>query len=216
VNELLIAEALHPYPPEVVIATKGGSTRGSRGEWGDDGRPEAIRRHCEGSLTRLRVDRIDLYQLHSPDRTVPIEETMGAFASLRAEGKIRHVAVSNVTVDELRRAQATIPIASVQNRYSVVDRESEPVVELCDREGIAFLPYFPLVRGSVAQAGGPLAGIAGAHAATPAQVALAWLLARSPVICPIPGTSSLTHLEENMGAAALELAPDELAALDRL
>ncbi|MEX2644875.1 MAG: aldo/keto reductase [Gaiellaceae bacterium] len=195
VNELQIAEALHPYPEDLVIATKGGSFRGPRGEWLDDGRPEAIRAHCEGSLRRLRQEQIDLYQLHGPDAKVPLEESMGELARLREEGKIRHVGLSNVGVDELEQARRIVPVAAVQNRYSLVDRTSEDVLEWCERAAIAFLAYFPL--------GGPggLARVSPTGGATPAQVALGWLLQRSPVICPIPGTSSLAHLEENVASA---------------
>lgn len=213
VNELQIAEELHPYPDGLVIATKGGSTRPSREVWAEDGRPEAIRAHCESSLRRLRLERIDLYQLHGPDRRIPIEETVGAFAELRREGKIRHIGLSNVTVGELARAQAVAPIASVQNRYSVADRSSEDVLEACERDGIAFLPYFPLAAGRLAEPGESLERIARVRGASPAQVALAWLLKRSPVICPIPGTSSLEHLEQNVAAAGLELREGELAGL---
>ena len=205
VNELQIAEALHPYPAGLVIATKGGVVRDRSGAWVRDGRPEAIREHCEASLRRLRLERIDLYQLHGPDRDVPLEETVAELGRLRDEGKIRHVGLSNVTVEQLERARAVAPIASVQNRYSIADRSSESVLEACEREGIAFLPWSPLAVGSLARPGGPLDELARAHDATPAQVALAWLLMRSPVVCPIPGTSSLEHLEENMSAARIEL-----------
>jgi aryl-alcohol dehydrogenase-like predicted oxidoreductase len=212
VNELQIAEALHPYPEGLVIATKGGSPRGPRGEWLDDGRPEAIRSHCEGSLGRLRLERIDLYQLHAPDPKVPLEESVGALADLRAEGKVRHVGLSNVSVAELERALEVVPIASVQNSYSLVDRSSEDVVERCTRDDIAFLPYFPLrpVRFGVDRT---VERIATERQATPTQVALAWLLHRSHVVCPIPGTSSLEHLEENMVAADLHLSAANLAVL---
>ncbi|MGH3031934.1 MAG: aldo/keto reductase [Gaiellaceae bacterium] len=205
VNELQIAEALHPYADGLVIATKGGVVRDESGAWIRDGRPEAVREHCETSLRRLRLGRIDLYQLHGPDRDVPLEETVGELARLRAEGKIRHVGLSNVSTEQLERARAVVPIVSVQNRYNVADRSSEAVLEACEREGIAFLPWNPLAVGSLAREGGPLDELARAHDATPAQVALAWLLRRSPVVCPIPGTSSLEHLEENTSAARIEL-----------
>jgi pyridoxine 4-dehydrogenase len=205
VNELQVAEALHPYAGGLVVATKGGVVRDRSGRWIRDGRPQAIRAHCEGSLRRLRVERIDLYQLHGPDRGVPFEETVGELARLRAEGKIRHVGLSNVGVEQLRRAQALVPIASVQNRYSVADRSADDVVDECEREAIAFLPWNPLAVGSLARPDGPLRELAAAHRATPAQVALAWLLRRSPVVCPIPGTASLAHLEENMGAVRIDL-----------
>jgi pyridoxine 4-dehydrogenase len=210
INELQIAEALHPYPRGLVIATKGGSPRGPRGEWLDDGRPAAIRRHCEGSLRRLRLGRIDLYQLHAPDPHVPLEDTLGAFAELRSEGTIRHVGLSNVTVDELERARRVVPIASVQNDYNVVDRRCDDVVERCEELGIAFLAYFPL---HISRAHDGLHEVARWHDATVAQVALAWLLARSPVICPIPGTSSVDHLEENMQANELRLSEEDLALI---
>jgi pyridoxine 4-dehydrogenase len=214
VNELQIAEALHPYPEGLVIATKGGLVRDEDARWNRDGRPAHIREACEGSLCRLRLERIDLYQLHAPDATVPLEETVGELALLREEGKIRHVGLSNVRADELERALAIVPVASVQNRYSLADRGSEEVLEACERNGIAFLPWFPLATGSLAGRGGRLASIAAGHDATPAQVALAWLLHRSPVVCPIPGTSSLAHLEENLGAGNLELTDEERADLD--
>jgi aryl-alcohol dehydrogenase-like predicted oxidoreductase len=215
VNELQIAEALHPYPEGLVVATKGGLVRDTSAAWNRDGRPEHLRAACEGSLHRLRVERIDLYQLHAPDRRVPLEESIGALARLREEGKIRHVGLSNVRVDELERARAIVPIVSVQNRYNLADRVSEDVLEACEREGIAFLAWYPLAVGDLARQGGPLAEVARRHQATPAQVALAWLLAHSPVVCPIPGTSSLEHLAENVAAARLELPAEELAALAR-
>jgi pyridoxine 4-dehydrogenase len=210
INEVQIAEALHPYAPDLVIATKGGSPRGPRGEWLDDGRPEAIRDHCEGSLRRLRLERIDLYQLHAPDQRVPLEETLGTFADLRSEGKIRHVGLSNVTVEELERAREVVPVVSVQNAYNVADRSSDDVVDRCEELGIAFLAYFPLHIGRTRET---LEEVARRNDATATQVALAWLLARSPVICPIPGTSSLEHLGENMAADELRLSAEDLALL---
>jgi pyridoxine 4-dehydrogenase len=213
VSELLIAEALHPYSQGLVIATKGGLVRTERGRWPVDGSPEHLREACEASLRRLRLERIDLYQLHRPDPEVPLEDSVGELARLRQEGKIRHVGLSNVSVEQLARAQAIVPIASVQNRYSLADRKSEDVLEACEREGIAFLPWYPLAVGDLAMPGGALGRIASARGATPAQVALAWLLARSPVVCPIPGTASLRHLEENVVAASLELTDEELGAL---
>jgi pyridoxine 4-dehydrogenase len=214
VNELQIAEALHPYPEGVVIATKGGLQRTRSGAWPEDGRPEKLREACEGSLSRLRLERIDVYQLHAPDPSVPIEESVGELARLREEGKIRHVGLSNVSVDELERARAIVPIVSVQNRYSLSDRSSEDVLEACEREALAFLPWFPLGSGSLARPGGRLDRRAERARATPAQVALAWLLARSPVTVPIPGTSSLEHLEENIGARDVELSEEDFVALD--
>jgi pyridoxine 4-dehydrogenase len=211
VNELQIADALYPYPEGLVIATKGGSFRGASGEWLDDGRPEAIRDHCEGSLRRLRLERIDLYQLHGPDARVPLEESVGALTELRNEGKIRHVGLSNVTVEELESALGIGPIASVQNAFNVADRGSEDVVERCTKEDIAFLAYFPL---HLPRPSPRLDVVASRHGATVEQVALAWLLHHSPVICPIPGTSSLEHLEEDMAAQELELTAEDLATLD--
>jgi pyridoxine 4-dehydrogenase len=215
VSELLIAEALHPYPGGLVVATKGGVLRTEAGGWSRDGRPEHLRKACEASLRRLRVDRIDLYQLHGPDPAVQFEETVGALARLREEGKVRHVGLSNVSLELLRRAQALAPVVSVQNRFSLADRTSEDVLDVCEREGIAFLPWYPLEAGDLARPGGALGQIASARGATPAQVALAWLLARSPVVAPIPGTASVAHLEENVGAVGLELTDAELAALGR-
>jgi pyridoxine 4-dehydrogenase len=213
VSELLIAEALHPYPDGLVIATKGGLVHTERGRWPVDGSPEHLREACEASLRRLRLERIDLYQLHRPDPDVPLEDSVGELARLRQEGKIRHVGLSNVSVEQLARAHAIVPIASVQNRYSLAERKYEDVLEACERQGIAFLPWYPLAVGDLALPGGALGRIAGARGATPAQVALAWLLARSPVVCPIPGTASVSHLEENVAAASLELTDEELDAL---
>jgi pyridoxine 4-dehydrogenase len=212
VSERLIAEALHPYPNTLVVATKSGLQRARRGAWSADGRPETIRRDCERSLTLLRRDRIDLYQLHTVDRKVPIEESLGAMAELRAEGKVRMIGVSNVSVDELARARAVTEIASVQNRYNLGERSSDDVLAVCERDGIAFLPWYPLGAGALTRSP-ELEAVAAAHAATAAQVAIAWLLQRSPVMLPIPGTSSLAHLEENVAAAALQLSQEEL---DRL
>jgi pyridoxine 4-dehydrogenase len=214
VNELQIAEALHPYPEGLVIATKGAGIRESREHWGIDGRPEHLKRACEASLRRLRLQRIDLYQLHGVDSRVPIEESIGALAELQEAGKIRHIGVSNVDVDELARARAVAEIVSVQNPYSVADRHCEDVLAACERDGLAFLAYFPIGAGWRAAAPSPaLQRIADRHDATLAQVALAWLLARSPMLLPIPGTSSLAHLEENAGAAALTLDADALVDL---
>lgn len=215
VSEELIAEALHPYPDGLVIATKGGLIRppGHTGEWLRDGRPEHLREACEGSLRRLRVDRIDLYQLHRADPDVPFAESVGALKELRAEGKIRHVGLSNVSVAQLEEARGIVEIVSVQNRYNLVDRASEDVLGLCERDGLGFFPWFPLAAGELAEPGGPVAEIAAAHDATAGQVALAWLLARSPVMLPIPGTGSVAHLEENVAAASIELTADERRAL---
>jgi pyridoxine 4-dehydrogenase len=213
VSENLIAEALHPYPDDLVIATKGGLRRTGPGEWPRDARPERLKECCEASLRRLRVDRIDLYQLHSPDPKVPLEDSIGALAELQREGKVRHIGVSNVSVEELERARALVDVVTVQNRYSLVDRYSEDVLDVCEQAGIGFIPWFPLATGDLARPGGPLDELATAHAATPGQLALAWLLARSPVMLPIPGTASVEHLEENTAAAQIELEPGEL---DRL
>ena len=213
VSELLIAEALYPYPDGLAVATKGGLLRTDFGAWPNDARPGHLREACEGSLSRLRLDRIDLYQLHAPDPEVPFEESVGALARLREEGKIRHVGLSNVSVEQLHRAQAIVPIVSVQNRYSLADRSSEDVLEECERQSIAFFPWYPLAAGDLAQPGGAVGRVASARGVPPAQVALAWLLARSPVVVPIPGTASAAHLEENVAALDLELAPEELAAL---
>ena len=215
VSENLIAETLHPYPDELVIATKGGLTRPGPGDWRRDGRPEALREALEGSLRRLRLDRIDVYQLHSVDATVPFEESIGALVELQQEGKLRHIGLSNVDPRQLAQAQAIANVVSVQNRYNLADRYSESVIEACERAGVAFLPWFPLNVGALATAGGKLAEVAASHGATQAQVALAWLLRRSPSIAMIPGTSSVEHLEENVGAAALELTDAEFGELSR-
>jgi pyridoxine 4-dehydrogenase len=213
INELQVAEALHPYPEGVVIATKGGLTRNEGGDWIPDGRPEHLRQACEASLRRLRLDRIDLYQLHAVDGQVPIEESVGELARLREEGKVRHVGLSNVGVDELERAREVVPVVSVQNRYNLAARHSEDVLEACERDGLAFLPWYPLAVGDLTQPGGRLDEVARRHEATPAQVALAWLLRRSPVVLPIPGTASLQHLEENVAAADIELSDEDFASL---
>jgi len=213
INEHQIAEALHPYREGLVIATKGGLRRTRSGGWPEDGRPEKLREACEGSLARLRLDRLDLYQLHAPDPKVPIEESVGELARLREEGKIRHVGLSNVTVGELERARRVVPIVSVQNRYSLAERSSEDVLEACEREGLAFFPWFPLANGSLARQGGPVDQVAERIGATRAQVALAWLLHRSPVMVSIPGTSSLEHLDENVAARHVELSDEDFAVL---
>jgi len=213
VSENLIAETLHPYPEGLVIATKGGLRRTGPGEWPRDAHPDRLRECLDGSLRRLRVDRIDLYQLHSPDPKVPLEDSLGALKEAQGQGKIRHIGVSNVSLEELERARAVVDVVTVQNRYSLVDRHSEGVLDACEAAGIGFIPWFPLATGDLARPGGPLDELAEAHDATPAQLAIAWLLARSPVMLPIPGTASVPHLEENVAAGELELEPDEL---DRL
>jgi len=216
VSERLIAEALYPYPEGLVIATKGGLLRTGPGEWPTDGRPEHLRDALEGSLRRLRLERIDLYQFHRPDPKVPFEESVGALAEMRTEGKIRHVGLSNVSTDQLTAAQRIVPIASVQNRYNLTDRESEGVLDACEQQNIGFIPWFPLATGSLASSGGPLAQIARQHQAAPSQIALAWLLRRSPVMLPIPGTSSVAHLEENLRAARIQLSQEEFDQLHHL
>ncbi|TMD19514.1 MAG: oxidoreductase [Chloroflexi bacterium] len=216
VSERLIAETLYPYPDDLVIATKGGMTRPGPGRWNPNGRPEHLRAACESTLKRLRVDQIDVYQFHRPDPQVPFQESVGTLVQLKNEGKIRHIGLSNVTTDQLEEAQKLTPIVSVQNRYNLFDRSSEPVLEACSLEQIAFIPWRPVEGGELSEAGGALAEIAHRNGATPSQVALAWLLSHSPVMLPIPGTSKVAHLEENLGAVALELAPAELAELDHL
>jgi pyridoxine 4-dehydrogenase len=215
VSERLIAQAMHPYPEGYVVATKGGSVRPGQGQWVINGKPDHLKRACEDSMLRLRVDQIYLYQLHAVDPNVPLAESVGALKDLQDEGKIRHVGVSNVKLGQLEEARGIVDVVSVQNRYSLSQRGSEEVLEACERYGIAFLPYFPLAAGKLTEpAGGALAEVAKNHGATVGQVALAWLLARSPNMLPIPGTSSADHLEENMGAATLELSDEEFAALD--
>jgi aryl-alcohol dehydrogenase-like predicted oxidoreductase len=216
VSERLIAEALHPYPQGLVIATKGGLLRPGPDRWTPKGTREHLRAACEGSLRRLQLERIDLYQLHRIDPAVPFEDQLGTLVQLRDEGKIRHIGLSEVGVAEIERARRIVPIVSVQNRYNLMERQYEGVLEYCEREGLGFIPWFPLVAGSLAKRGSPLARAAERLKATPAQVALAWLLARSPVMLPIPGTSSVQHLEENTAAALLRLEPDEVEELDAL
>jgi pyridoxine 4-dehydrogenase len=212
VSEELIAEVLHPYRG-MTIATKGGMERTGPGRWPRNGRPEHLKQACEGSLRRLRVERIDLYQLHSPDDKVPYEESVGAMRELQDEGKVRHVGISNVSVAQLEQARQIVDVVSVQNRFNLADRGSEPVLERCEELGICFLPWFPLAAGDLAEPGGAAAEIAAAHDASPGQIALAWLLRRSPLIAPIPGTSSVRHLEENVAAATIELSDGELERL---
>ena len=215
VSEEILAEALHPYPDGLVIGTKGGLTRSGPGRWERDGRPEHLREACEGSLRRLRLERIDLYQLHAPDPDVPFERSVETMAELRESGKVRLVGLSNVSVAQLERALEIVPVATVQNRFNLADRASEDVLDACEERGVGFIPWFPLATGSLARPGGPLDEIAERHDATPSQVALAWLLARSPVMLPIPGTGSVEHLEENMAAADVALSEDEVEGLAR-
>jgi aryl-alcohol dehydrogenase-like predicted oxidoreductase len=214
VSESLIAEALHPYPDDLVIATKGGFERPGPGRWEAACRPERLKRCCEASLRRLRLERIDLYQLHTVDPKVPIEDSVSALAELQEEGKIRHIGVSNVSGEELERARQIAPVVSVQNRYNLTDRSSEEVLKECERSGLGFLPWYPLATGDLAKPGGRLDELARAHDATPAQVALAWLLHRSSAILPIPGTSSTAHFEENLDGASLELSDEDLQTLN--
>lgn len=211
VNEELIAEALYPYPRDLVIATKGGWERPGPNQWTHNATPEHLRKAVEGSLRRLRLDRIAVYQLHHPDPIVSLEASVTTLAELQREGKIQLVALSNVTREHIERARKIVPIASVQNRYSFADREWDYVVEYCDRNHIAFIPWFPLAAGKAA--GSVLHEVARAHNAKPMQVAIAWLLQRSPMMLPIPGTSSIEHLEENVGAASLRLSRDEFEKL---
>ena len=215
VSENLIAEALHPYQDGLVIATKGGLRRTGPGEWPRDARPERLRECCEGSLRRLKLDRIDLYQLHAPDPNVPYEDSIGALKELQDEGKIRHIGVSNVSVEQLEQARGLVDVVTVQNRYNLTDRSSEEVLEACEEARIGFIPWFPLATGSLAEPGGVLDEVAHAHDATPGQVALAWLLARSRVMLPIPGTSSIEHLEENLAAEELTLSDEERDSIAR-
>jgi pyridoxine 4-dehydrogenase len=213
VSERLIAEALHPYPEGLVIASKGGQTRSGPYHFHPDGRPESLRRACEGSLKRLRLERLDLYQLHAVDPSVPFKESVGALAELRAEGKVRHVGLCNVGVEHLAQAQSIVPIVSVQNGYNLANRSGEAVVRTCERERLAFIPLLPLARGDLAVRRSGLNRVAARHGATPAQVALAWLLQSSSVTLPIPGTTSVRHLEENVAALDLRLSDEELEHL---
>jgi pyridoxine 4-dehydrogenase len=214
VSERLIAEALHPYPDDLVIATKAGLERPGPGRWVSKGDPAYLKQECEGSLRRLRLDCIPLYQLHRIDRKVPVEDQIGAFMELRDGGKIRFIGLSEVSVAQLSEVRSMTPVATVQNKYNLVERAAESVLEECEREGIGFIPWFPLATGGLASPGGPLDEAASRHDASPAQLALAWLLHRSPVMLPIPGTSKVSHLEDNMEAATLELSDDEVAALE--
>lgn len=211
VSEEIIAEALHPYPAGLVIGTKGGFTRPGR-SWRADGRPEHLRAAIDGSLKRLRLERIDLYQFHTPDRHVPFADSLGAIAEAQRAGKIRHIGLSNVSVAQLEEAERLVKVVSVQNEYNLGDRASEAVLAACAQRAIAFLPWYPLGAGSVLRSA-KVKRVASRLGATPAQVALAWLLAHSPVMLPIPGTGSIAHLEENIAAAALQLSADDLRAL---
>ncbi len=210
VSEELIAEALHPYSDDLVIATKGGLTRPGPGQWVPDGRPEYLRDACEGSLRRLRIDQIPLYQLHRPDPKVPYEESVGALVDLKNEGKIRHIGVSNVSEHDLRRAMTLTPVVSVQNRYNVSDRSSESMVDLCEQEDLIFLPWAPV---SATESNPAVSAAAARHHAGLHQIVLAWMLARSPQILPIPGTGTVPHLNANVGAAGIHLSQEEVAAI---
>ncbi|MFD9196339.1 aldo/keto reductase [Streptomyces phaeochromogenes] len=215
IAEELVAEALYPYPAGLVIATKGGVVRTGPDAWHIEGRPERLRAMCEASLRRLRLDTIDLYQLHRLDPDVPMAEQLGALDELRREGKIRHIGLDSVTAEQLDAARELTDIASVQNRYNLTDRVSEPLLKLCEAHGIAFLPWFPLGNGSLTT-DRVCADIAAEHGVAPGQIALAWLLHHSPVLCPTPGTGSLTHLEENLDSAAVRLGEEDMSRLDGL
>lgn len=216
VSEEIIAEALYPYPPDLVIATKGGFDRPGPDQWVENGRPEHLKSACEGSLRRLRRDQIDLYQLHRIDSKVPAEDQLGTLKELQAQGKIKHIGLSEVNVRQIEHARTIVPIAGVQNRYSLTDRGSEDVLRYCEREGLGFIPWFPLAAGRLSASESVIQRVAERLKATPSQVALAWLLARSPVMLPIPGTSKVKHLEENVAAAELKLDPKTMQELDRV
>ena len=216
VSEDLIAAALHPYPNGLVIATKGGLDRPGPHKWHPNGRPERLREELEGSLRRLRLERIDLWQLHRIDPAVPEADQFGTMRRFQDEGKVRHLGLSEVSVEQIERARSVFPVASVQNKYNLADREWESEVRHCEHEAIGFIPWFPLQVGKLVEKGGPLAQVAEQLGATPNQVALAWLLQRSPVMLPIPGTSKVVHLEENVAAAGLKLTREQLESLDSL
>jgi aryl-alcohol dehydrogenase-like predicted oxidoreductase len=215
VSENLIAEALHPYPKDLIIATKGGFTRSGPNKWAEDGRPEYLRQCVEMSLRRLKVECIDLYQLHRIDRKVPVEESLGALKEFQKAGKIRHIGLSEVSTKEIEQASKTVEVVSVQNQYNLSDRKHEKVLQFCEQQKIAFIPWFPVAAGKLAKPGGVLDQAAKKHGATVAQLSLAWLLFHSPVILPIPGTSSVKHLEENIGAAKVHLSAEEWQAIEK-
>lgn len=215
VSEEIIGEALYPYPANLVIATKGGFERTGPNRWVENGKPQHLRSACEGSLRRLRLDRIDLYQLHRIDPKVPADDQLGTLKDLQAEGKIKHIGLSQVSVRQIEHAQTIIPIVSVQNRYSITDRGSEDVLEYCEKKKMGFIPWFPLAAGKLSGSDSPIGHIAAQLKATPSQVALAWLLARSPVMLPIPGTSKVRHLEENVAAAGLQIDQKKMQELSR-
>ena len=214
VAEELVAEALHPYPKGVVIATKAGFTRPGPDKWVEDGRPAHLREAVNGSLRRLKLDRIDLLQLHRIDPKVPMEDQIGTLVELQRAGKIRHIGLSEVTVEQITAVRRIATVVSVQNRYNLTDRKSEAVLDYCAGEGLGFIPWFPLATGSLAKPGGPLAREAERLRATPAQIAIAWLLQKSPVMLPIPGTSTVAHVEENAGGGKLVLDDETVEALD--
>lgn len=215
VSEKIIAEALHPYPADLVIATKGGFDRTGPNKWVENGRPEHLRSACEGSLRRLRLEQIALYQLHRIDPKVPAEEQLGTLKQLQAEGKIKHVGLSEVSVQQIQHAQTIVPIVSVQNRYSLTDRGSEAVLQYCERQKLGFIPWFPLAAGKLSGGESPIVRVAAKLKVTPSEVALAWLLARSAVMLPIPGTSSVKHLEENVAAAGLKIDKEKMEELSQ-
>jgi len=214
VSERLIAEALYPYPPDLVIATKGGLTRSGPNRWAPVGRPEYLRQCVEMSLRRLKVERIDLWQLHRIDPKVPVEESLGAIKELQRQGKIRHIGLSEVTPADIERTRKTVPVVSVQNLYNLSERKYESTLEYCEQHDLGFIPWFPVAAGALARPGSPLDIAAKRHHATVAQLSIAWLLHRSPVMLPIPGTSSVEHLEENVAAASIELSPDEWKTIE--
>ena len=216
VSEQIIAEALHPYPEHLVIATKAGLTRTGPDQWTPVGRPAYLKQQVELSLRHLRVERIDLIQLHRIDREVPLADQLGAFTELQEQGKVRHIGVSEVSVQQLRAAREIVDVVSVQNLYNLTTRQSQDVLDHCTAEGIAFIPWFPIATGNLAAPDSPVADIARELDATPAQVALAWLLQKSPVVLPIPGTKSVEHLTENLGAARVVLSAEDMARLDAL
>ncbi|WP_326635909.1 aldo/keto reductase [Streptosporangium sp. NBC_01755] len=215
VSELLIRKALHPYPEDLVIATKAGLTRSGPDDWRPVGRPEYLRQQAELSLRHLGVERIDLFQLHRIDAKAPLADQVGELALLQQEGKIRHIGLSEVSVEQVEEASRFARIVSVQNLYNLAQRDAEPLLEYSEANGIGFIPWFPLATGKLAEEGGPLAEAARAHGVTPSQLALAWLLKRSPVMLPIPGTSKVAHLEDNVAAAGVELTDEEFAALSK-
>lgn len=216
VSEEIIAEALYPYPAGLVIATKGGFDRSGPNKWTENGNPDHLRSACEGSLRRLRLERIDLYQLHRIDSKYPAEDQLGALKDLQTQGKIKHIGLSEVSVKQIIHARTIVPIASVQNRYSITDRGAENVLQYCEQENLGFIPWYPLAAGKVSSANSPVQRVAEKWKATPSQVALAWLLARSPVMLPIPGTSKIKHLEENVAAADLDADESKMRELSEL